>query len=791
MAMEEQGIKLVIEGLSEFNNGMQDAQKSVDDVGSATEDAAQKSDTFSTSATKLGDVLSVGLKAAAGVAVAGLAALGAVLWEGVQGAIEAEKVTAQLEAVIKSTGGAAGLSAEEVIGFAEAIAQTSVYEDDAILKAQNLLLTFTNIGEETFPMATQALVDMAAAMGTDVSAGAIQLGKALNDPVAGISALTRVGVVFTAEQEKLIKSLVATGDVAGAQRVILEELNKEFGGSAAAQLDTFAGRWQNLQNQLNGIAEDIGAALLPILRSLMEAVIVPLVPMLQGLGDAVTAVIGEIAAGNLGGILATVQETLYGLLGPLGLSRNELNAFGAAVLSAFEWLQQNLPLIGQTFATVFGAVSDVILASINVMVNQLVPALFQIVGAIIGPLPDMQTLFVAAMTAIGEGASFLGNLLSTVVIPAFGQLYAWIADNVVPIIEQLRALIVEQLVYAFQFAAQTWAEVLQPALSDLWTFVQANVIPILADAVTWLQTNIPVALQAAATWINTVLRPALADMWTYLSVNVIPILQTVVTWLQTNVPIAIQATADFFNNTLLPALTAVWNFTNTYVIPIVTALAEVALAAVNLAMVTLAQTWSDILYPALNALATSIAMNIGPALDGLAKFVNDTLAPAWQSFVDGPLAGMAAGFDAVVSGIQAAADWLNSLAEQMKGIDLGVFMPGSPTPFEIGLRGANDALQGLVSDLPGLGRAADALGNPLAGFGATGAAAMTIPELVVGRITAQSLDVPRLRADALPVGAGAGGATTNNNLSMTINQAGLDYAPESALADLSMGMAML
>ncbi|MEO7836977.1 MAG: hypothetical protein ABIS21_04990, partial [Acidimicrobiales bacterium] len=107
----------------------------------------------------------------------------------------------------------------------------------------NMLLTFTNIrntagkGNDVFTQATKTLLDMSVALGTDASTSAIQLGKALNDPIAGIGALSRVGVTFTAQQKAVIKSLVDTGDVAGAQKVILAELNREFGGSAQAAGD--------------------------------------------------------------------------------------------------------------------------------------------------------------------------------------------------------------------------------------------------------------------------------------------------------------------------------------------------------------------------------------------------------------------------------------------------------------------------------------------------------------------------------------------------------------------------
>ena len=58
------------------------------------------------------------------------------------------------------------------------------------------------------------------------------------------------------------------GDVAGAQTLILSELNREFGGSAAAQAATFEGRMRILKETMNGVFETIGTALLPVLTNL-------------------------------------------------------------------------------------------------------------------------------------------------------------------------------------------------------------------------------------------------------------------------------------------------------------------------------------------------------------------------------------------------------------------------------------------------------------------------------------------------------------------------------------------
>ena len=193
---------------------------------------------------------------------------------GAKSLAENEVLMAQTEAVIKSTGGAANQSAGEVFDLANKISAYSGMAHESIVEGENMLLTFKNIrneageGNDIFDQSTKILADMSVAMGTDMKSGAIQLGKALNDPVAGISALSRVGITFTDEQKEMIKSMVEAGDTADAQRVILAELESQFGGSAAAAGDTMTGQMNIMKNSFEQMARTLAQIVMPILSQL-------------------------------------------------------------------------------------------------------------------------------------------------------------------------------------------------------------------------------------------------------------------------------------------------------------------------------------------------------------------------------------------------------------------------------------------------------------------------------------------------------------------------------------------
>ncbi|HQO23343.1 MAG TPA: phage tail length tape measure family protein [Spirochaetota bacterium] len=195
------------------------------------------------------------LKMATGIGVAIAAAK--KIWSTLSGYVQAARegviVEKQLSAVIKSTGNAAGVTQKEMLNLAESLQAATGIEKSQIASAEAMLLTFTKIGGSIIPQATEAVLNMSKVFGGDGKTQAIQLGKALNDPITGLTALRRVGVMFTADQEKQIKSFMAHNDILSAQKVILKEIETEFGGMARATGSEFTALESNMK-QFHAIA---------------------------------------------------------------------------------------------------------------------------------------------------------------------------------------------------------------------------------------------------------------------------------------------------------------------------------------------------------------------------------------------------------------------------------------------------------------------------------------------------------------------------------------------------------
>lgn len=220
---------------------------------------AKTTDSLIDSTFKLTGIISNSINIVGGMASA-MGKLASVMRQPIQLAAEQARVEAQLDAVLRSTGEAAGLNAEQLKTMAAEMQRSTQFGDEAVIGMQNLLLTFTNIGGSggIFERTTKVALDVSTAMGMDLKSSALQLGKALNDPATGLSMLTRVGITFSEEQKAVIKQLQATGDMAGAQTVILQELERQFGGSAEAMRDTFAGSVEAAQNSFGDLQEQIG-----------------------------------------------------------------------------------------------------------------------------------------------------------------------------------------------------------------------------------------------------------------------------------------------------------------------------------------------------------------------------------------------------------------------------------------------------------------------------------------------------------------------------------------------------
>ena len=172
---------------------------------------------------------------------------------------EQHRAEAQVARAIETTGFAAGQTLSSIKALGSEMQRLTGISDALIIKSSAVLLTFTNIAGTAFPRAMKIAVDLSKAFDQDLKQSVIQVGKALNDPILGLTALRRIGVSFNETQKKLVKGFMDTNDLASAQAVIFDELEKEVGGVSEAMSKTPLERFNKSMQDLSDIGETVGA----------------------------------------------------------------------------------------------------------------------------------------------------------------------------------------------------------------------------------------------------------------------------------------------------------------------------------------------------------------------------------------------------------------------------------------------------------------------------------------------------------------------------------------------------
>jgi len=247
--------------------------------------------------------------AAVGAAFA-VRAIGNFAKEAVLAAEGVQQANNRIVAIAKSTalfGSETDAVTGRLIKFAEAQEMRLAVDAEVIKGVQGQLLTFKALGASAdeaggiFDRTTEAAFNMAAAGFGAAESNAIQLGKALEDPIRGLTALRRSGTTFTADQQELIKTLVESGNLLGAQELILGELESQYGGVAEATANAST----KIGLAFDNIKEQAGAVLLPVFAELVEG----LMPVTEAIGAELGATLEALSP-----VLTDIAKMIPGLL---------------------------------------------------------------------------------------------------------------------------------------------------------------------------------------------------------------------------------------------------------------------------------------------------------------------------------------------------------------------------------------------------------------------------------------------------------------------------------------------
>jgi len=326
------------------------------------------------------------------------------------------KAIAQVEAGLKSTGGQVGYTSQQLQQMASDLQTKTLFGDEQILQdATAQLLTFTNISGEQFARTQQAALDLATRLDGDLKGASIQLGKALNDPVANLSALSRSGIQFSEEQKEVIKSLAETGRLAEAQTLILDELNNQYGGSAEAAAKADGGFTQ-LANSFGDLQEEFGKILVDVLQPVVDF-LKNVVSSLQNASPefkqmAVTISLVAAAIGPLLIVLPMLVQGLMMVISPIGLIIAALGLLVYGIMTFSEEVSKPIADVINYFISLYNEITFV----------------RAIIGAIKGVVQTVFDFFGFAIQMVIDRFSDLSGIMEALLSGDFSAIPGLIKD---------------------------------------------------------------------------------------------------------------------------------------------------------------------------------------------------------------------------------------------------------------------------------------------------------------------------------------------------------------------------
>ena len=269
-------------------------------------------------------------------------------------------------------------AAEALLKIADQSAKATLFDEEDFTATFKLLTSFRNIGVDAYDRVSMAAADMAQVIGTKPKEAAMQLAKALEDPSRRVTDLARSGTVFTEQQKEQIKALQQSGDLLGAQGIILAEIEKQYGGAAkAAGASGFAGAldgagesWRDFLEVLgqgsesgaveflNGISKGLDFltqnfdVISAVASAAVDVIVAPFKAMQEGI-QSVVQPIGDfesIFRGTLGVVTKILTDLTQNILIPV------FKVVGQGIGQVINWLAG---LVGGVGTAMEGIVSNI------------------------------------------------------------------------------------------------------------------------------------------------------------------------------------------------------------------------------------------------------------------------------------------------------------------------------------------------------------------------------------------------------------------------------------------------
>lgn len=290
-----------------------------------------------------------------------------------------------------------------------------------------------------------------------------------------------------------------------------------------------------------------------------------------------------------------------------------------------------------------------------------------------------------------------------------------------PALILLQQWLQEHIPIAIAWLKDAWENTLLPAIQTVWAFIQDNVLPLLGEMVNVYFEAVKYGIQTMADYWTNTLWPALQNIWAFINDTLIPIFVAIADVISAVVQVAVEIFTGVWLNVFKPALETVWMFIQDVLIPIFEAVAEVVSAVVEVAVIALTGVWENVFLPAITAVWEFIRDKVIPIFVEVGTTIYEKLEPA-LTFIKGIFDKVKGAINGMKSAVGNLIGKLRSLADAIRNISLPDWLtPGSPTPFEWGIRGISEATRELARlRLPELDSRLHSMSGPLSAQQVTG-----------------------------------------------------------------------
>lgn len=601
--------------------------------------------------------------------------------DGITGVLVTSKFTADDYAMALSNAGAiansTGVSLQDFNAIIAATAFNFTSGSDAGTSLKTLLQRFANPTDEAKAAMQNLGISIFDSNGNmrDMDDIVGQLNKAFSGMTEEQKANT-AAVIGGADASRTLLGL------AGMTSEEFDTLSKRVNAngqamkSAATRVDSLSGAWQIFQGVTEAVQIQVGDLFLPVLRQVTSW----FTDTATRVGPMVVAFFGQVAQGIQGLIaFGSMLVERFQQFGPGGLLAG-LGLEGGALL--FKKLSELFQLIVGDTNTLSTTLATTLGGALSWLSTNLLPMITQGIQFVIGHFNEFKQALIGVGAALGAG------------------IFAALVASLFALLTPVNLIIIAAGLLGAAWATN-WGGIQEKTFA-VWAVVQ----PILMQLGQFLMTNIPIALQALAIAWENVLLPAMSLVMDYMvgpMFNAIDVLANV--WLSL-ASARLEALSKTWTDVLLPAITAIWNYFDQNIMPLWRTVVQFVDAVFSKAVETLAVIWRAKLLPALTAVWDFISKNVLPIFNEIWSAIAEKLQPAIGDITEEVFPPFQKGLEGITKWVKDLTGFFQGLTDAVKNFDpAAIITPGSPTPFEIGLRGIADAANAAGIGLGAMGRA--------------------------------------------------------------------------------------